>query len=94
MSCSPRADTAGMGSVFLRKKHTASDSFAFRPLAAKLFIKLLRRQSFPALKPSAGKYVPAVLGLHALTKTMNLLALPFLGLIRLKHVGAPLFQLF
>ena len=79
---------------FSCEKHTASDPFLFRPLAAKLLIKLLRRQSFPALKPSAGKYVPAVLGLHALTKTVNLLALPFLGLIRLKHVGAPLFQLF
>ena len=79
---------------FFCEKHTASDPFLFRPLAAKLLIKLLRRQSVPALKPSAGKYVPAVLGLHALTKTVNLLALPFLGLIRLKHVGAPLFQLF
>ena len=85
---------SGVVALFLCEKHTASDPFLFRPLAAKLFIKLLRRQSFPALKPSAGKYVPAVLGLHALTKTMNLLALPFLGLIRLKHVGAPLFQLF
>ena len=47
---------------------------------------LLRGQPFPALEPPAGKYVPAVLGLHALTKTVNLLALPLLGLISLEHL--------
>lgn len=89
----PRTDTAGKRFVFLRKAH-GKRSVPVPTACRQTLIKLLRRQSFPALKPSAGKYVPAVLGLHALTKTVNLLALPFLGLIRLKHVGAPLFQLF
>ena len=74
---------SGVVALFLCEKHTASDPFLFRPLAAKLFIKLLRRQSFPALKPSAGQHVPSVSGLHALTEAVYLFPLPFLRLVGL-----------
>jgi len=47
---------------------------------------ILRGDPLPALQPSASEHVPAVLGLHALTETMYLLALPFLGLVSTKHV--------
>ena len=41
------------------------------------------------LRPSAGQHLTAIGGRHSLTETMFHLTMPFLGLIRTKHVFSP-----
>lgn len=50
-----------------------------------LFALLSGGEDLAALVAAAGKHVAAVAGLHALTETVNLFALPFLRLECTKH---------
>lgn len=77
-----RGDTVRGGSACCRSAALLRGGRRLRDFSRAL---PLRGKLLAAFVPSAGKHVAAVAGFHPLTETMNLLALPFLGLKCTKH---------